>query len=209
MVRSEVWLLRHGETEWSASGRHTGTTDIPLTERGEAAARGLGDRLAGHEFARVLTSPLKRARDTCTLAGLGDAAEVVDDLREWDYGDYEGRTTASIREEHPGWTVWADGCPAGESADDVGARADRVIADLRGSGGPVAVFAHGHLLRVLAARWSGLPARAGAVLALDTAALSVLGWEREQPVIRRWNSILQGCEGAGAAPGTANANSST
>jgi broad specificity phosphatase PhoE len=187
MSDREVWLVRHGPTEWSESGRHTGTTDIPLTDAGRAAARSLAGRLRHQHFARVLTSPLRRARETCELAGLGSAAEVIDDLREWAYGDYEGLTTAQIRESRPGWTVWRDGCPDGESADDVGRRADRVVARLRETDGDVAVFAHGHLLRVLGARWVGLGAAEGAVLGLDTAGLSKLGWEREQPVIRLWN----------------------
>ena len=188
MTASEVWLVRHGETEWSASGRHTGSTDLPLTEQGRTAARAVAPALKEHEFAAVLTSPLRRARETCELAGFAERAEVLDDLREWDYGDYEGLTTPQIRELDPGWTVWQDGCPGGESAGDVGERADRVVARLRAIDGDVAVFAHGHLLRVLAARWCGLAPAAGAVLALDTATLSRLGWEREQPVVRMWNS---------------------
>ena len=190
MTTPEVWLVRHGETEWSAAGRHTGTTDLPLTEGGRAAAQAVAPALSGHGFAAVLTSPLKRARETCDLAGLSAAAEVVDDLREWDYGDYEGLTTAQIRESRPGWTVWHDGCPGGESAADVGVRADRVIAKLRTIEGDVAIFAHGHFLRVLGARWCGLAAEAGAVLALDTATLCRLGWEREQSVIRTWNASV-------------------
>jgi probable phosphoglycerate mutase len=190
MARPEVWLVRHGETEWSASGRHTGTTDIPLTERGRAAARDLRQMLTTADIDAVLTSPLQRARDTCSLAGMGDTAEVVDDLREWDYGDYEGRTTADIRAERPGWTVWHDGCPGGETAADVGVRADRVVARLLTHDGAAAVFAHGHLLRVLAARWVGLPPEDGARLALDTAAVSLLGWEREQAVLRQWNRTI-------------------
>ena len=188
MTAAEVWLVRHGETEWSASGRHTGSTDVPLTEQGRTAARAVAPALQEHEFAAVLTSPLRRARETCELAGFADRAEVVDDLREWDYGDYEGLTTPQIRERDPGWTVWKDGCPGGESAADVGTRADRVIAKLRAFDADVAVFAHGHLLRVLAARWCGLAPTAGAVLALETATLSRLGWEREQPVVRMWNA---------------------
>jgi probable phosphoglycerate mutase len=184
---SEVWLIRHGETEWSASGRHTGRTDLELSAAGGEGARKLGVRLAEVTFDAVFSSPLRRARDTCNLAGLGDRADVVDDLREWDYGDYEGLTTAEVRATRPDWTVWRDGCPGGESADEVGARVDRVITRLREDDGAVAVFGHGHCLRVLAARWVGLPARDGALLALDTAALSRLGWEREQPVIRAWN----------------------
>jgi len=187
MTQPEVWLVRHGETEWSRSGRHTGRTDVPLTEAGVRAARAIGERLAGVDFIAVLTSPLVRAKDTCAAAGLAANAAVDDDLREWDYGDYEGITTADIRQTRPEWTVWRDGCPSGETAYDVGLRADRVVTRLRSYDGAVAVFAHGHLLRVLAARWCGLEAEAGAVLALDTASVSRLGWEREQPVIREWN----------------------
>jgi probable phosphoglycerate mutase len=182
----EILLVRHGATEWSATGRHTGRTDIPLSDEGRAAAATLRDRLPTAPDL-VLTSPLTRASETCRLAGLGDRAETDDDLREWDYGDYEGRTTAEIRTARPDWTLWRDGCPNGESAADVGARADRVIARLRAADGTTVVFAHGHLLRVLAARWVGLAPEAGALLALDPATLSALGWEREQPVVRRWN----------------------
>lgn len=188
MATSEVWLVRHGETEWSATGRHTGLTDLPLTDHGRDAARAVAPALREHSFAAVFTSPLRRARETCELAGLSASARVVDDLHEWEYGDCEGLTTAQIRESRPGWTVWRDGCPGGESADDVGVRADRVVSQLREVDGDVAVFAHGHFLRVLGARWCGLAPEAGAVLALDTATISRLGWEREQPVIRVWNS---------------------
>jgi len=188
MTHPEVWLIRHGETEWSATGRHTGRTDLELSDDGRAAAERLGTALAGLTFDAVFTSPMRRARDTCTLAGLGDEARVLDDLREWDYGDYEGITTAEIRSGRPGWTLWADGCPGGENADQVGARVDRVIRELRRHEGPVAVFGHGHGLRVLAARWVDLDPRAGALLALDTATISRLGWEREQPVVRQWNA---------------------
>jgi broad specificity phosphatase PhoE len=190
MATSEVWLVRHGETEWSAAGRHTGSTDLPLTERGREAARVVAGAMHGHSFAAVLTSPLQRARETCALAGFGDSAEIDDDLREWDYGDYEGLTTPQIRASVPGWTVWRGGCPGGESAADVGRRADRVVARLLEAAGDVAVFAHGHFLRVLGARWCGLGPEAGAVLALDTATLSRLGWEREQPVLRTWNATV-------------------
>jgi probable phosphoglycerate mutase len=188
MATPEVWLVRHGETEWSAVGKHTGSTDLPLTEAGRDAARAVAKVLRQQAFAAVLTSPLRRARETCELAGLAAHAEVVDDLREWEYGDYEGLTTATIRESRPGWTVWRDGCPGGESAGDIGARADRVVERLRDIDGDVAVFAHGHFLRVLGARWCGLSAEDGAALALDTAGLSRLGWEREQPVLRLWNA---------------------
>lgn len=187
MSQPEVWLIRHGETQWSAAGRHTGRTDLELTEAGREAALQLRTRVAGVTFGAVVTSPLRRARETCTLTGLGDRAEIVNDLHEWEYGDYEGLTTAEVRAARPGWSVWRDGCPGGETADAVGARVDRVIARLRNEDGPVAVFGHGHCLRVLGARWAGLPPQAGAVLALDTATLSRLGWEREQPVVRMWN----------------------
>jgi broad specificity phosphatase PhoE len=185
--RPEVWLMRHGETEWSASGRHTGSTDVPLTEAGRAAARRIRTLIKGRAFAAFFASPLQRALETCVLAGLGDEAIVVDNLREWDYGDYEGLTTADIRSERPDWTLWRAGCPGGEVAADVGARADRVIAQLREYDEAVAVFGHGHCLRVIAARWVDLPPEDGALLALDTATVSRLGWEREQPVVRTWN----------------------
>jgi probable phosphoglycerate mutase len=184
---SELVLARHGETEWSINGRHTGRTDLPLTDRGRQLAELLAPALAGRRFALVLTSPLQRAVETCRLAGLGELAEARDDLREWDYGEYEGLTTAAIREARPGWSLWRDGCPGGESAADVGARADRVIAEARSADGDAAVFGHGHMLRVLAARWLGLPASNGALFALGTGTLSTLGYEREAPVMLRWN----------------------
>jgi len=179
--------MRHGETEWSAAGRHTGSTDMPLTSAGRAAAKRIGQLVAPMAFAAVFTSPLGRARETCSLAGLAADAVVDEDLREWDYGDYEGLTTAEIRETRPDWTVWRDGCPNGEVAADVGARVDRVVTRLRERDGVLAVFGHGHCLRVLAARWVGLAAEDGARIALETATVSRLGWEREQPVIRTWN----------------------
>jgi broad specificity phosphatase PhoE len=187
---AEVVLVRHGRTEWSRTGRHTGSTDVPLDEVGRAQASELGQRLAGDHFDRVLTSPLARARVTCELAGFAEHAEVVDDLREWDYGDYEGLTTAEIRIGHPHWLVFADGCPGGEDADAVGARADRVISSLREmpEGACAALFAHGHLLRVLAARWLGLDPRAGRLLALEPATISRLGWQHEVAVVTRWNA---------------------
>jgi probable phosphoglycerate mutase len=181
-------LVRHGETEWSRSGRHTSVTDVPLTPHGRAQAGPLAARLDGFEFALVLCSPRRRARDTCALARLGDGAEVTDEVAEWDYGEYEGRTTAEIRATVPGWTIFADGAPGGETAEQVAARADRVIARALSAGGPVAVFSHGHFLRALGARWVGLPATGGALLALDTATLSMLGHERDQRVLRVWNS---------------------
>jgi broad specificity phosphatase PhoE len=183
----DLWLVRHGETAWSQTGQHTGRTDIPLTARGERQAELLSRRLKNKTFALILTSPLRRALDTCKLAGQGQAAVLDDDLLEWDYGVYEGRRTDDIRKERPGWSLWTDGCPGGESADDVGARVDRVIARSLQAGGDVALFAHGHVLRVLAARWLELPPAGGRYFALDTASLSVLGQEREQRVIRSWN----------------------
>ncbi len=185
----ELWLARHGETEWSRDGRHTGKTDLPLTEAGERAAWALGDRLAGTSFDLVVTSPLARARDTARLAGFGDRAVVEPDVREWDYGEYEGRTTPDIRTEVPGWTVWKDPVPGGESAEQVGARADRVIERIREDVAERAlIVAHGHFLRVLGARWIGLSPRDGAHFLLDVATVSVLGWERETPTFDRWNS---------------------
>jgi broad specificity phosphatase PhoE len=182
-----IVLVRHGETEWSRAGKHTGRTDVPLTERGRREAEAVGADLQGRRFALVLTSPLARAAETCRLAGLGEVAEKRDDLMEWDYGAYEGRETIDIREEHPGWTLWRDGVPEGETIAEVQARADRVIAELRSVAGDVAVFAHGHLLRVVAARWLGLEPAAGRLFALDPATISILGYERETPVIRMWN----------------------
>lgn len=187
MTDSRLWLVRHGETEWSASGRHTGSTDLPLTQAGRSAGTALSATLAGHSFSAVLTSPLRRAHETCMLAGLGEHARVTEDLCEWDYGDYEGLTTEEIRRTRPRWTVFADGCPGGESVDEVAARADRVIATARLTDGDTIAFSHGHLLRVLAARWVELPPQAGAHLALATASVSVLGWERDVPVIASWD----------------------
>ena len=184
----EIWLARHGETEWSRAMRHTGRTDVELTERGREQAQGLRRGLEDREFARVITSPLSRAFETCRLAGLGDVAERSDALLEWDYGEYEGLTTQQIRERRPGWVLWRDGCPEGEAAADVGARVDPLVAELLQADGDVALFAHGHVLRVLAARWLGLRPADGALLALSTGTLSVLGWERETAVIRRWNA---------------------
>jgi broad specificity phosphatase PhoE len=183
----EAVLVRHAETEWSLDGRHTGRTDIPLTEHGRAVAAGLPERLRPWSFDLVLVSPLTRARETCELAGLSADAELRDDLLEWDYGDYEGLTTAEIVTERPGWQLWRDGCPGGESATDVGVRADRVVAEIISSHANVAVFSHGHMLRVLGARWIALDASVGGRLGLSTAALCVLGHERETPVIARWN----------------------
>ena len=184
-----VMLLRHGETEWSRSGQHTGRSDIPLTDRGRAQAGAAAAPLAGHHFSLVLVSPLSRARQTADLAGLGDRAEICDDLAEWDYGEIEGRTTDQVRADHPGWQIWRDGAAGGETVEQVGERADRVIARVRIAGGDVALIAHGHLLRILAARWLGLPPVDGRHLALDTASISQLGSEHEWPVIRRWNDV--------------------
>ena len=184
---AELWLVRHGETEWSRDGRHTSTTELDLTDNGVEVACTLKERLAGTSFDLVLTSPRHRARRTADLAGFADA-EVDDDLVEWDYGDYEGITTAEIRTERPDWFLWRDGCPGGESAADVGARVDPLVEGLKAGEGPVALFAHGHLLRVLTARWLGLPPQDGALFALSTATLSVLGFERETAVITRWNA---------------------
>ena len=182
----EIWLLRHAETEWSRDGRHTGRTDVPLTEAGRERARGLRERIAGHEFALVLSSPLSRARETAELAGL--TPQLRDDLLEFDYGEYEGITTAQIREQRPHWYLWRDGCPGGETPDDVGRRVDRVIDEALSAGVDVALVAHGHVLRALAARWVEEPAAFGGRLALDTGAVCVLGFEREVRVIRHWNS---------------------
>jgi probable phosphoglycerate mutase len=185
----EIWLIRHGETEWSASGQHTGRTDIPLTAAGERHAAGIGHYLAGRPFALVLTSPLQRARETCKLAGYGDVAQLEPDLQEWDYGAYEGRTSAQIQESMPGWTIWTSPVPQGETIQQVAARATRVIERASKVGGDVALFAHGHLLRILTACWLGLPPDDGKLFALGTASISVLGYERETRVIARWNVL--------------------
>ena len=182
-----VHLVRHGATEWSVTGQHTGRTDIPLTEEGRHQAERLAARLARERFALVLVSPLARARETARITGFGDVAEVDPDLVEWDYGDYDGRTAAEIRRERPGWTPWHGGFPGGETLEEVAARADRVVARVRGVDGDVALFAHGHILRVIAARWLEQPPIEAARYYLATASLSMLGWERETPVIDRWN----------------------
>ena len=184
-----IYLARHGETAWSLSGQHTGRTDLPLTERGERNARALGKRLRGLSFAKVVTSPLRRAVRTCELAGFGGAAESDPNLVEWDYGEYEGRRTAEIHAERPDWLLFRDGCPGGESPDQVGARADRVIQRVRAVRGDVLLFSSGHLLRVLTARWLGLDALAGRYFLLGTASLSALGYEHSpaEPAIRLWN----------------------
>jgi broad specificity phosphatase PhoE len=202
-ISVELWLIRHGETEWSVSGKHTSRTDIPLTAHGRQRAVELGEYLAGTKFQAVLRSPMGRARETCEIAGFGDVAVVDEGLREWDYGVFEGRTTREIQAEIPGWSVWKDEIFGGETVEQVGARADGVIARalVSASGGPrsenpdlghpavrrVALFAHAHILRILAARWVGLEARGGELFALGTGSVSVLGWERETRVVSRWN----------------------
>lgn len=185
---TEAWLIRHAETEWSKTRRHTGRTDVPLTDDGRAGARRLGEQLAGRHWAAVWSSPLSRARETCALAGLGDRAELRDELLEWDYGDYEGVTTAEIRRAQGDWYLWRDGCPGGESPADVATRCDRLIAGLLEVDGDIALFAHGHVLRMLAGRWIESAPDAGGRLALATGAVSVLGFEREMRVIWRWNA---------------------
>lgn len=180
-------MVRHGRTEWSAAGRHTSTTDVPLLPEGEEVARELAPRLAEVDFAQVLTSPRLRARRTAELAGFAEA-EVDGDLAEWAYGDYEGTTTEEIREHDPGWTIWTHPVPGGESAEQVRARLDRVVARVRAVDGRSLVFGHGHALRALAARWLGRPVGTGRYLQLDTATLSILGYEREHPVLHRWNA---------------------
>jgi probable phosphoglycerate mutase len=182
-------LVRHGETEWSRSGRHTGRTDVPLSEEGRAQADRIGHALRGRTFSHVLSSPLERAVETCRIAGFGDRAELVDDLMEWDYGIYEGRTRVEIAAEIPGWTIWRAPIPGGESLGAVGRRADRVIAKTLPLGGDILVFAHGHILRILAARWIEQPPVLGSRLELATATVSELGWEQERRVIERWNSL--------------------
>jgi broad specificity phosphatase PhoE len=186
----EIVLIRHGATEWSAAGKHTSYTDLDLTPDGEAQARALAPALSGWDFIAVVSSPRKRALRTAELAGLR-VTEIDDDLREWDYGEYEGRTTPEIRQDRPDWYLWRDGCPAGESAEDVGARLDRVFAALRtlvDTGGDVALLGHGHALRVAAARWIGLPPGNGGLFRLETGTLNVLGHEHGHPVIHRWNA---------------------
>ena len=186
-----VYLARHGETAWTVSGQHTGVTDLPLTAPGEVQARQLGERLAGLMFASVLTSPLRRAVRTCELAGFGSAARVEPDLREWNYGAYEGLTSVEIHNERPDWQLFRDGCPGGESPDQVGERADRVARRVRETGGDVLLFSSGHFLRVFAARWLGLEPGAGRYFLLGTASLSAVGYEhdRSEPAIRLWNEI--------------------
>jgi len=190
MAIQQVYLARHGETEWSLSGQHTGITDIPLTENGRNLAKRWAPVLATERLALVLTSPLERARKTCELAGLGAHAEIDRDLMEWNYGEYEGLTPKQIDAQAPGWMIFTDGCPGGESPAQVSARADRLVARVRSVEGDVALFAHGHIFRVFAARWLGLPAMAGCHFLLDTATLSILSYYRNLPAIRRWNAML-------------------
>jgi len=184
---SQLWLIRHGETEWSLSGAHTGRTDLPLIATGKERAATLRNYLAGKPFALVLTSPLQRARETCRIAGYGDVAQIEPNLSEWDYGAYEGRTTSDIRKEAPGWDLWTMGVPGGETIEQVATRARLVIERASAAGGDAALFAHGHILRILTACWLDLPASAGRLFALDTASVSVLGYERECRVIQHWN----------------------
>ena len=192
---TELWLIRHGETEWSLSGKHTSRTDIPLTAHGRKRAEELRDYLKGTQFSAVFVSPMQRARETCAIAGVGDVAVIDEGLREWDYGVYEGKTTAEIRKEIPDWSVWENEIVGGETAEHVGERADGVIAralSAAPAGGKVALFAHAHILRILAARWIGLAADGGRLLALGTGSVSVLGWERETRVIEAWNRGFEG-----------------
>ncbi len=188
MAKTELWLVRHGETEWSASGKHTSTTDIPLTDRGREKAAALREYLATKKFDAVFVSPMQRARETCAIAGYGDVAVVDDDLKEWNYGDAEGKTTPEMRAiRGADWSVWTSPIVGGETVEAVGDRADKVIARAMEVGGSVALFAHAHILRILAARWIGLAATGGAKFALGTGSLSVLGFERETRVVERWN----------------------
>jgi len=188
--KQKVFVVRHGETTWSLSGQHTGVTDIPLTERGRAVARRLQPILAKPSFALVLTSPLSRARETCELAGVGSQAAVEPDLVEWNYGEYEGLTPKQIHARRPGWMLFRDGCPGGETPEQVGARADRVIARVHTAPGHVALFAHGHIFRVLVARWIGLPPTAGQHFLLDTATLNILSYYRDSPAVKVWNAPI-------------------
>jgi broad specificity phosphatase PhoE len=182
-----MFIVRHGETEWSANGRHTSRTDLPLTDEGRRRASALRGELSGERFSLILCSPLRRARETCELAGFGDVAQTCEDLKEWDYGEYEGLTTPEIRVENPDWYLWRDGCPAGEKPEQIGARVDRVLDRVRTANGEALAFAHGHVLRVLTARWLQMAPAAGARFALAAGAVSVLGFERDTEVISRWN----------------------
>jgi probable phosphoglycerate mutase len=185
----EIWLIRHGETEWSRSGAHTGRTDLPLTAAGRDNAAAIGRWFKGRAFALVLTSPMERARETCRLAGYGDGAHVDPDLHEWDYGDYEGRTTSDIQKQRPGWSLWRDGVPNGETIAQVAARAEAVLARAVAADGDAALFAHGHILRILAAGWLQLNPQCGSLFALSTGSVSALGTERETRVISCWNLL--------------------
>jgi broad specificity phosphatase PhoE len=187
-VADQIYIVRHGATEWSESGQHTSFTDLPLLEKGREQAAEVADKLAGLEFSLVLCSPLRRARETCELAGFGDRAELDDDLREWNYGDYEGLTTPEIRERDPSWDLWGDGCPGGESPPEVGARVDRVIERMQRADGEVLAFAHGHVLRVLTARWLEMEVAAGARFKLAAAGIGVLGYEHGNQVMERWSA---------------------
>ena len=187
----EIALVRHGETAWTRTRQHTGKTDLPLDEEGRRQAQLVGTALAGRAFGLVLTSPLRRSRETCELAGFRGRAQARPELAEWDYGDYEGITTAEIRAERPDWSLWRDGVPGGESPDDVGRRADRVIEEVRAVGVDTLIFGHGHQLRVLTARWLGLPPADGRLFVLSTASVSILGYERETPALLRWNEQVE------------------
>jgi broad specificity phosphatase PhoE len=191
-MNPQLWLIRHGETEWSRSGAHTGRTDLPLTQNGCARARALGKLLNGRQFATVLSSPLARARETCRLAGYGDAMQIEPNLHEWDYGDYEGLSTAQIHEKRPNWSLWVDGVPNGETVEHVGERASAVIQRATAGAGDAALFAHGHVLRILSACWLGLAPSDGRLLGLDTASISILGYEHDTRVIRLWNVTAEG-----------------
>ena len=191
MDSQQVYLIRHGETEWSLTGQHTGITDITLTENGRKLAMRLKPILAKQKFVMVLTSPLKRARDTCELSGLGAAAHIDNDLVEWNYGEYEGLTSREIREKAPGWLLFEHGCPGGETPEQVGERADRIIARARGQRENIALFAHGHLLRVVAARWLGFAAGGGRHFLLDTGTLNILSYYQEIPAIQEWNRAIE------------------
>jgi broad specificity phosphatase PhoE len=186
---NHIWLIRHGETPWSLSGQHTGKTEMELTPKGVAMGKALGRELAGRHFDLVLTSPRIRARETCRLAGYGDVAVIEDNLQEWDYGAFEGRKSVDIKKEVPGWSLWRDGVPHGETLDQVAARADKVIKRALDCPGAVAMYAHGHILRVLAARWLGLTGDGGKYFALDAGTISILGTEHQRPVISQWNSV--------------------
>ncbi|HET9742177.1 MAG TPA: histidine phosphatase family protein [Terriglobales bacterium] len=185
--KQEIWLMRHGETEWSAEGKHTSRTDLPLLPSGIEQAHELSARLTGQQFALVLVSPMQRARETCQIAGYGDVAQVTLDLHEWDYGEYEGRSTAEIRRDRPDWSLWRDGVPCGETVEQVGARVQRVIDRCVQAQGNVALFAHGHVLRILTAVWLELPPKDGQFFALNTGTIGALGYEHDYRVIRQWN----------------------